>query len=217
MKKESNVRTFLSPCQAPIRVGLWPFEDNPPREVEEPNGTEGATLMRDSPPPMSFRPAARLLQVLVALQAVMTAGPCIAQATSGERLEDTVREVMDVERAFARTMADRDLKAFSGFVAEDAVFRDGKKLLVGRNAVVEGWHDLFQPGPPPFSWEPDRVTVDKAGATAVSSGPVRGSTGEIVARFTTIWRKQVTAEGNARWQAIVDQGVPLIGCASSGK
>jgi len=161
-------------------------------------------------------PAAGLLRILFALQAVMAAGPCIAQAASSEASEDTVREVMDVERAFARTMADRDLKAFSGFVAEDAVFRDGKKLLVGRSAVVEGWRDLFQAGPPPFSWEPDRVTVDKAGATAISSGPVRGANGQIVARFTTIWRKLTASDGNVRWQAIVDQGVPLIGCASPG-
>jgi len=161
------------------------------------------------------RQAVRLVRPLIALLAATAVAPCIAQTAPSDPSQAAVREVMDVERAFARTMADRDLKAFSGFVAEDAVFRSGEKFQVGRAAVVEGWRDWFQPGPPPFSWEPDRVTVDKAGVTAVSSGPVRGSTGQIVSRFTTIWRKQTTPDGETRWQAIVDQGVPLIGCAST--
>ncbi len=139
-----------------------------------------------------------------------------AEAERAERLRALADEVSAAERDFARTMAERDLQAFAGFVAEDAVFRSGRELLIGRSAVVEGWRERFNPGPAPFSWEPDRVTVGDSGATAISSGPVRGPDGRIVGRFTTIWRKESAPDGGARWRVIVDQGVPLIECAAPG-
>ncbi|MBV8209166.1 MAG: hypothetical protein JO133_03790 [Burkholderiaceae bacterium] len=101
------------------------------------------------------RQAVRLVRPLIALLAATAVAPCIAQTAPSDPLQAAVREVIEVERAFALTMADRDLKAFSGFVAEDAVFRSGEKFQVGRAAVY----------------------------------------------------------GETRWRAIVDQGVPLIGCS----
>ena len=139
-----------------------------------------------------------------------------AEAERAERLRVLADEVSAAERDFAQTMAERDLKAFAGFVAEDAVFRSGRELLIGRSAVVEGWRESFNPGPAPFSWEPDRVTVADSGATAISSGPVHGPDGRVVGRFTTIWRKESAPDGGARWRVIVDQGVPLIECAAPG-
>ena len=142
--------------------------------------------------------------------------PAASEAGRAGQLEAVAREVSSAERDFARTMADRDLAAFGRFVAEDAVFRDGSALLVGRKAVVNGWRDLFKPGPAPFSWEPDRVTVADSGVTAVSSGPVRDPGGKMIARFTTVWHKDVGADG-ARWRVIVDQGVPLAECSPPGR
>jgi ketosteroid isomerase-like protein len=113
-------------------------------------------------------------------------------------------------------MADRDIDAFAGFVSDVAVFRSGEKLLLGRAAVVDAWRKFFQPGAAPFSWSPDRVTVNDAGDTAVSSGPVLDAGGKLIGRFTTIWRKSAGANGTSRWQVIVDQGVPLLEC-SPGK
>jgi ketosteroid isomerase-like protein len=130
-----------------------------------------------------------------------------------ERLQQLANEVSAAERDFARTMADRDLEAFAGFVAQDAVFRSGEELLIGRGAVVEGWRARFKPGPAPFSWEPDRVTVADSGATALSSGPVRDPDGRIVGRFTTIWHREAAPDGSSRWRVIVDQGVPLLECS----
>jgi len=136
------------------------------------------------------------------------------QPARAERLEALAREVSAAERSFARTMADRDLQAFAGFVAEDAVFRDDSRLLLGRDAVVEAWSRLFKPGPAPFSWEPDTVTVADSGSTAISSGPVHDSSGKIVGRFTTVWRREASPDGSGRWRAIVDQGVPLTECSA---
>jgi len=139
--------------------------------------------------------------------------PAAPEGGRAAQLEALAREVSSAERDFARTMADRDPEAFGRFVAEDAVFRDGSRLLVGRKAVVDGWQGLFKPGPAPFSWEPDRVTVADSGTTAVSSGPVRDAGGKMIARFTTVWHKDV-GPGTTRWRVIVDQGVPLAECNS---
>jgi ketosteroid isomerase-like protein len=139
---------------------------------------------------------------------------CAALTPEAGKLQALVLEVSDVEREFAATMARRDLKAFGEFVSQDAVFRDGKDLLLGREAVLASWKEYFQQGPAPFSWEPDRVTVDRTGSEALSSGPVRNPDGRIIGRFTTIWRKETANDGSARWRAIVDQGVPLLECAS---
>ena len=151
---------------------------------------------------------------VVAGQAQSAAPAAPARA---ERLQALAREVAAVERAFAKTMADRDLDAFAAFVADDAVFRDGADLLIGRAAVADGWRALFKPGPAPFSWEPDRVTVADSGTTAVSSGPVRDAAGKMIARFTTIWRRANEAGAGARWQVMVDQGVPLAECKASDR
>jgi len=164
----------------------------------------------------SWRMGARstLCGLLLAGAAVAgQAQPASAAAPArSERLEALSREVSSAERAFARTMADRDLDAFAGFVADDAVFRDGANLLIGRAAVVEGWRALFKTGPAPFSWEPDRVTVADSGATAVSSGPVRDAAGKMVGRFTTVWQRGTASGQDSRWRVVVDQGVPLAEC-----
>jgi hypothetical protein len=80
--------------------------------------------------------------------------------------------------------------------------------------VLDGWRALFKPGPAPFSWEPDRVTVARSGDTAVSSGPVRDGAGKMVGRFTTVWHREIGSDTGPRWRVIVDQGVPLAECTT---
>jgi ketosteroid isomerase-like protein len=156
-------------------------------------------------------------QTLSGLMVLLAAAAVQAEPARAERLEALAREVSTAEREFARTMSERDLSAFAGFVAEDAVFRSGRDLLIGRSAVVEGWRANFKPGPAPFSWEPDRVTVADSGDTAMSSGPVHDPEGKVIGRFTTIWHKVAEPDGAVRWRVIVDQGVPLAECAVSGR
>jgi ketosteroid isomerase-like protein len=161
---------------------------------------------------------ARTFAVAVsALASLVASLPCAAQPAEADtgragELAATVAEVTAVERGFARTMADRDLQAFAGFVAEDAVFRDGAGLLVGKPAVVAAWAALFKPQGAPFSWEPDVVTVSDSGTVALSSGPVRDASGRMISRFTSVWRRETAADGRAHWRIIVDQGVPLSEC-----
>jgi ketosteroid isomerase-like protein len=114
-------------------------------------------------------------------------------------------QVFAAERAFARTMADRDHAAFGRHLADDTVFFTGPTPLRGRAAVVEGWKRFYEPAKAPFSWEPDQVEVLSSGALAHSSGPVRNPEGKVVARFNSVWRQ----EAPGVWRVVFDRGEPV--------
>jgi ketosteroid isomerase-like protein len=139
----------------------------------------------------------RALLVAAALLAVGTAG---AQSTPESRRE----EVFTAERAFARTMAERDFAAFGRYVAADCVFFSGSMPLRGRAAVLAAWKPFFDGAQAPFSWEPDQVEVLASGDLALSTGLVKDPAGAVSARFNTIWQRQ--ADG--RWLVIFDKGGP---------
>lgn len=145
-----------------------------------------------------------MLRLLVAVAIVAGLPACAvierAPAASPERRA----EVFAAERAFARTMADRDLAAFASFVADEAVFVGGGTVLRGRRQVVEAWSRFFAGARPPFAWEPDLVEVLESGTLALSSGPVRDPSGKLVARFNSVWR----LEADGRWRVVFDKGGP---------
>jgi ketosteroid isomerase-like protein len=122
--------------------------------------------------------------------------------------EEARQQVMATERAFAKTMADRDHRAFASFVAEDTVFFSGPKPLHGKQAVVDFWVRFYDKPQAPFSWEPDEVEVLDSGLLAISSGPVRNPAGKVFARFTSIWRQ----EAPGQWKIIFDKGNPECDC-----
>ena len=116
-------------------------------------------------------------------------------------------QVVAAERAFAKTMADRDHAAFAALVAEDAVFFGSADVLRGRTAVAEGWKHFFTPQAAPFSWEPAEVEV-VGGTLAFSSGPVRDPAGNRVGTFNSVWRR----EPDGRWRVVFDKGCPPCNC-----
>jgi ketosteroid isomerase-like protein len=115
------------------------------------------------------------------------------------------QQVFAAERAFAKTMADRDHQAFGRYVAEDTVFFSGPTPLRGRAAVVAGWKRFYDKPDAPFSWEPDQVEVLASGELAHSSGPVRDPGGKLVSRFNSVWRQ----EAPGVWRVIFDRGEPV--------
>jgi ketosteroid isomerase-like protein len=117
------------------------------------------------------------------------------------------REVEATERAFAKTMADRDHAAFTGFLAEDAVFFGGKEPQRGKAQVAAGWKKYFDKPAAPFSWEPAQVEVLDSGMLALSTGPVRDADGRIIATFNSIWQRQPS--GN--WRIVFDKGSEVCG------
>ena len=131
---------------------------------------------------------------------LLTAATAAAQSSLEARRE----EVFAAERAFARTMAERNFAAFGRYVAADCVFFSGNTALRGREAVLAAWKTFFDDAKAPFSWEPDQVEVLSSGDLALSTGLVKNPAGAVTARFNSIWQRQ--ADG--RWQVIFDKGGP---------
>lgn len=120
---------------------------------------------------------------------------------------------MATERGFAKSMADRDHKAFATFVAADTVFFSGPKPLHGKQAVIDFWAKFFTKPAAPFSWEPKEVEVLDSGDLAISSGPVYDPSGKHFANFSSIWRR----EAPNTWRIIFDKGSEECDCKAKGQ
>jgi ketosteroid isomerase-like protein len=118
---------------------------------------------------------------------------------------DNAAEVKAREIAFAKTMADRDFKAFLDFISPEAVFFNGNTPQRGREAVSRAWASYFEGATAPFSWHPDLIEVLASGRLALSSGPVRAQSGELIGRFNSIWRK----DEDGQWRVVFDKGSKL--------
>ena len=138
-----------------------------------------------------------------------TAMPMTPPAPAQIDLSAAREQVRATERAFARTMADRDLQAFSGFLSEEAVFFSGPTPLRGKAAVTAFWSRFYEGPQAPFSWDPDEVEVLDSGTLALSSGPVKDPAGTVFARFTSIWR----LEAPGQWRIVFDRGNPVAPAA----
>lgn len=136
-----------------------------------------------------------LAPVLLAMAGAVSAAPDLAALQ---------RQVFDAERAFARSMAERDHAAFTARLSEHAVFFAGTRVLRGKAAVAAGWKPFFDAPAAPFSWAPDQVEVLDDGQLALSTGPVHDPKGQVVARFNSIWRQ----EAPGIWRVVFDKGQP---------
>jgi ketosteroid isomerase-like protein len=121
---------------------------------------------------------------------------------------DLQRQVADTERAFAKSMADRDHAAFSTFLSDEAVFMSGPQPLRGKARVASAWKRFYEGSTAPFSWQPEQVEVLPSGTLAISSGPVRDPQGKLIATFTSIWR----LEAPGVWRIVFDKGNDVCDC-----
>jgi len=142
--------------------------------------------------------------------AVASIGACTTTPLSADR-DALARTVAERERAFAKTMADRDHAAFGTFVSEEAVFVSGAQPLRGRDAISAAWQRFNTAREAPFSWEPDAVEVLDSGTLALSTGPVRDARGKAIARFMSIWR----LEPPGVWRVVFDRGSEICDCAAA--
>ena len=110
-------------------------------------------------------------------------------------------QVFAAERAFARTMQDRDLAAFTRHLSKDAIFY-GRGIDRGPAAVTASWKAFFDGPAPPFSWEPTSVEVVDSGTLALSTGPVRAPDGRQISTFNSVWR----LEADGVWRVVFDKG-----------
>jgi ketosteroid isomerase-like protein len=129
-------------------------------------------------------------------------------ACLGAQMNNPVEQVRRAEMGFARTMAERDLAAFTSFLADEALFVSQTRVLRGPKEVAAGWKRFFDTPEAPFSWEPDQVQVLNSGTLALSSGPVRDKSGKRIGTFNSIWRKQQ----DGKWKVLIDHGCPPCDC-----
>jgi len=139
-----------------------------------------------------------LLLLLIAL----LLNACASMNPSMPSRDVLKRQVADTERAFAKTMADRDLAAFKRFLSQEAIFFSGPTPLRGPDAVADWWKRWYEKPQAPFSWEPKDVEVLDSGTLALSSGPVFDPQGKRVGTFTSVWRQ----EAPGVWRIILDKG-----------
>ena len=128
-----------------------------------------------------------------------------ALADDHAALADQVRAT---ETAFAKTLADRDVKAFRGMIAPDVIWLADVPLR-GPDQVLTRWQKYFDAPQPPFSWSPEIVEVQEGGKLALSTGPVLDAAGKRVGTYTSIWRREPSGE----WKIIFDRGCPACDCA----
>jgi ketosteroid isomerase-like protein len=133
----------------------------------------------------------------------------LSAALSAQSNAELKEQVRNTERAFAKTMADRDHAAFISYLSDEAVFFNGAEALRGPSRVAEAWKPLYQGAKPQFSWEPEQVEVLDSGTLALSSGPIYDPGHKRIGTFSSIWRK----EPNGKWKIVFDKGCPRCNCA----
>jgi ketosteroid isomerase-like protein len=148
-----------------------------------------------------------MMKAIAFLCAGMMLAGCAATPSAASR-QEAREQVMATERAFAKTMADRDLNGFASFLAEDTVFFSGPKPLHGKQAVAEFWSRFYTNPKAPFSWGPEDVEVLESGSLALSAGPVHNPEGKLIGRFTSIWR----LEAPGKWRIVFDKGGEVCDC-----
>ena len=111
-------------------------------------------------------------------------------------------QVMSAERAFAKTMVDRDFVGFQGFLSAEAVFFGDHGTLTGKPAIADAWQTYYNSPSAPFSWEPSDVEVLQSGRLALSTGPVYDPRHVRIGTFNSIWR----LDDDGHWRIVFDKG-----------
>jgi ketosteroid isomerase-like protein len=143
---------------------------------------------------------------LVAFLVVLLA--CAASAHA--QRATAVDEVRAAETAFAKSMADRNLAAFTALLAEDAVFFGGKGVMRGKTAVAADWKRFFDGAAAPFSWAAADVEVLPSGDLGFTSGPVYDPKGQRIGTFNSVWQRQQ----DGAWKIVFDKGCPPCDCGA---
>jgi len=134
----------------------------------------------------------------------------IASAETNTELKEQVRRT---EIAFAKSMADRDARAFAAFLSNEAIFIGPAGTARGARPIIERWSRFFDGPKAPFSWTPDTVEVLDSGTIALSSGPVLDPEGKRIGTFNSVWRR----EAGGAWKIVLDKGCPPCDCGAPAK
>jgi ketosteroid isomerase-like protein len=142
------------------------------------------------------------MRTFLIVSAILTLlAACGTTTTRADRAE-LERQVAETERAFAKTMADRDHAAFTSFLSDETVFFSGDTPLRGKQSVADAWKRFYEKPAAPFSWRPQVVQVLDSGTLALSNGPVFDPSGKCIGSFLSIWRQ----EAPGAWRIVFDKG-----------
>jgi ketosteroid isomerase-like protein len=134
--------------------------------------------------------------------------PAAPTAAASAQISAADEQVTNAERAFAQTLANRDMKAFLSFLSPDAIFFSGSNVEHGAAEIAEVWAPFFSGSHAPFSWHPDHVEVTADGHLALSTGPILQED-KVVGRFNSVWR----LEEDNTWRILFDKGEPVCGAS----
>ncbi|MGH8254670.1 MAG: YybH family protein [Steroidobacteraceae bacterium] len=135
-----------------------------------------------------------------------------ATATARAEVTAATNQVVTAERAFAKSMADRNFDTFLSFLSPDAVFFNGNAVEHGPAQIAQVWAPYFAGPRAPFSWTPDDVQVLPDGKLALSTGPMLQQ-GRIVGRFNSVWR----LEAPNTWHIVFDKGEAVCSAPTPGE
>ena len=118
---------------------------------------------------------------------------------------DAEAAMLKADRGFNQAMADRNVKKFLSYVAEDATFNTDR----GREAVGKAWAPFFAADGPKISWAPTKAEALVGGdigytvgtwerRTKAADGTIKTTKGQ----YLTVWKKQQ----DGSWQATYDNG-----------
>lgn len=142
--------------------------------------------------------------------AILIALTSFTPAHARQNPTNPVDQVRAAETAFAKSMADRDLAAFTALLADDTVFWGGKGVLRGKAAVAADWKRFFDGPSAPFSWSPSDVEVLTSGTLGYTSGPVLDPKGNRIGTFNSVWQRQP----DGSWKIVFDKGCPPCECGT---
>ena len=148
----------------------------------------------------------KLMIYAAVLIALLWGAPVHAQQKSANPAD----QVRAAETAFAKSMADRDLAAFTMLLGDDAVFFGGKGVMRGKSAVAAEWKRFFDGPAAPFSWAPAEVEVLPSGNLGFSSGPVLDPKGNRIGTFNSVWQRHP----DGSWKIVFDKGCPPCDCGT---
>lgn len=149
-----------------------------------------------------------MLNKLIVYPVVLMTLVSIAPATAQQKTGSAIDQVRAAETAFARSMADRNLAAFTALLADEAVFFGGKGVMHGKAEVAAGWKRFFDGPAAPFSWAPAEVEVLPSGNLGFTSGPVFDPQGNRIGTFNSVWQRQT----DGTWKVVFDKGCPPCEC-----
>jgi ketosteroid isomerase-like protein len=145
----------------------------------------------------------RSIRVLGGTAAVVIAAVAVLSAQQIDTAQRQ-QEVRARETAFARSIADRDLAAFTSFLSPEAVFVGAGGTTRGPKEIAAAWKRFFDGPDAPFSWKPETVEVLASGNLALSSGPVFDPKGGRIGTYNSTWRR----DADGVWRVIFDNGCP---------